>query len=112
MRREIRSAVQTAVELGLTRKWVNEFLPGEFTLPQSLIKKESQAVQNKLRPLSFQHIIGTVLFYAVVILLACFVFMIENMKHKPEKSPQQMNLTKGVDIEDITYEHGPSSPRH
>ncbi len=81
MRRAIYRAIQGAIEFGLTRKWVNEFLPGEFTLPQSVVKKESQAVRNMLRPLTVQHIVTTVLFYSVVISMACIAFVLESRKN-------------------------------
>ncbi len=78
MRREIHNAIRATIEFGLTIKWTNEFLPAEFVLPQSIVKKKSQSQEKKkLRPLKLQHVTVSFMFYAISIITTFLVYVCE-----------------------------------
>ncbi len=72
MRRQIHNAIHVAVEMGLPKRWLSEFLPMEFVLPQTSAERDNRPKQ--LKPMSFEQAIASITFYILATVASLCVF--------------------------------------
>ncbi len=75
MRRPIHRAIRMAVDVGLPRKWQQDFLPQELVLPQTSAERNNRP--STLDPMTFEQTIASASFYLSAITVSLCIFVWE-----------------------------------